>query len=414
NLYLDLSELWHYRQMLETRDSGTSSSMNMGVSYSSQIFNTPYYTSLAWRYKRDSNIMSGIQVLANEKYMEWESELKYKPSSDMELYLRVNKKDIKPVQDTTPTGKRDEMRIYGGGSYLFDTTLRFSNAGGVQGYVFKDLNNNGVKDMEEEGIPRVELFAGNNKSATTNEKGFYKFDKLKGEEASVLLDNKTLPPGYTPTTSNPQKVKLEREKIIETNFGAVAKTEISGRVFNDLNMDGELNGDDYGIQDVLIKLDDGTVDYTEQEGYYAFEYIKSGERTINLIPSSIPSNLLPLSFTKKTIVTEEGKAYKQDFPLYALRTIVGTVCADKNGNGTFDAGEEGIADVEVKIGDTSTLTDSMGRYFLKKLKSGSQKVEIVTESIPKEYELVGDTFRYIALAPEGDIKEDADFPLKRK
>ncbi|MDD5680352.1 MAG: pilus assembly protein N-terminal domain-containing protein, partial [Candidatus Omnitrophica bacterium] len=50
NLYLDLSELWHYRQMLETRDSGTSSSMNMGVSYSSQIFNTPFYTSLAWRY----------------------------------------------------------------------------------------------------------------------------------------------------------------------------------------------------------------------------------------------------------------------------------------------------------------------------------------------------------------------------
>ncbi|MDP3789889.1 MAG: hypothetical protein Q8R48_05760, partial [Candidatus Omnitrophota bacterium] len=40
NLYWDISELWHYRKMLENHDSGTSSSMNMGASYCSQIFNT--------------------------------------------------------------------------------------------------------------------------------------------------------------------------------------------------------------------------------------------------------------------------------------------------------------------------------------------------------------------------------------
>jgi len=414
NLYLDLTELWHYRQMLETRDSGTSSSMNMGVSYSSQIFNTPFYTSLAWRYKRDTNIMSGIQILSNEKYMEWESELKYKPSSDMELYLRVDKKNIKPILDTAPTNKRDEMRIYGGGSYLFDTTLRFSNAGGAQGYVFKDLNNNGVKDTGEEGIPKIDLFAENKKNATTNERGFYSFEKLKGEETSILLDIKTLPEGYTPTTSNPQTVKLEREKIAEANFGVVAKTEISGRVFNDLNMDGELSGDDYGVQDVLLKLDDSVSDYTERGGYYTFEYVNSGERTVGMTPATIPSNLLPLSVTKKTVKVEEGKTYKEDFALYALRTIVGAVFVDKDGNGKFDSGEEGVADVEVKVGDNPALTDGMGRYFLKKLKSGSQKVEIAVESIPKGYELAGDTFRNVDLAPEGDIKEDVDFPLRKK
>jgi len=414
NLYLDISELWHYREMLETHDRGTSSSISTGASYSSQIFNTPFYCSLAWRYKKDSNIMSAIQVLANEKYMEGEAELKYKPSSDMELYLRVNKKDIKPILDNSPTGKRDEMRIYGGGTYLLDTTLRFSNAGGVQGYVFKDSNNNGTKDAGEEALPRIDLFAGKNKNTTTNEKGFYRFDKLKGEETSILLDIKTLPEGYSPTTANPQTAKLEREKIAEVNFGVLTRTEITGRIFNDLNMDGELNGDDYGVADVLMKLDDGTSDYTENSGYYTFEYIKAGERTVVMNPASIPSHLLPLSYTKKTIKVEEGKTYKEDFPLYALRTIVGTVFVDKNGNGQFDSGEEGIADVEIKIADNSTLTDGMGRYFLKKLKSGSQKVEIEVESIPKDYEIIGNTFRNVDLSPEGDIKEGVDFPLKKK
>lgn len=414
NLYWDISELWHYREMLETHDRGTSSSMSMGASYSSQIFNTPFYGSLSWRYKQDSNIMSAIQVLANEKYMEGEAELKYKPSSDMELYLRVNKKNIKPILDTSPTGKKDEMRIYGGGAYLFDTTLRFSGAGGVQGYVFKDSNNNGAKDAGEEILPRIDLFADKNKNTTTNEKGFYRFDKLKGEEASILLDTKTLPEGYNPTTANPQTAKLEREKIADVNFGVIAKTEIAGRVFNDLNMDGELNGDDYGILDVLLKLDDDTSDYTENGGYYTLEYVKAGERTVTMNLASIPSHLLPLSYTKKTVKVEEGKLYKENFPLYALRTVVGTVFVDKNGNGQFDSKEEGIADVEIRIADNSTLTDNMGRYFLKKLKSGSQRIEIVAESIPEDYEIIGGTFRNVDLSPDGGIKEGVDFALRKK
>jgi uncharacterized protein (DUF2141 family) len=414
NLYFDISELWHYREMLETHDSGTSSSFNTGVSYASQIFNTPFYGSFAWRYKKDSNVMSAISVLANEEYNLLEGEIKYKPAPDMELYFRIDNKDIEPIVDTTATNKRREMRMYWGGTYLLDTTLRFSNAGGAQGYVFKDMNNNGTRDMGEDGVPKVDIFAQNTKCATTNEKGFYKFDKLKGEEASLLLDIKTLPQGYVPTVSNPQTVKLEREKIAEVNFGVLANTEVAGRVFNDVNMNGEMDGDDYGIQDVLISLDDGTVDYTATGGYYTFEYVKSGERTLNMKLQSLPANLLPLISAKKVLQVEEGKSYKEDFPLYALRTVIGTVFVDKDGNGRLDAGEEGVADVEVRSGESSTLTDNMGRYFLKKLKGGVQRVEIVIDSIPQGYELIGDYFREVELARGGDIKEDVDFPLKKK
>ena len=41
-------------------------------------------------------------------------------------------------------------------------------------------------------------------------------------------------------------------------------------------------------------------------------------------------------------------------------------------------------------------------------------VQTTVESIPKEYELIGENSRDVELAKEGDIKEDIDFPLKKK
>ena len=185
-------------------------------------------------------------------------------------------------------------------------------------------------------------------------------------------------------------------------------------IFNDITMDGKRDDEDYDVRDIRLTLDDGSVAYTDMRGYYRFDYVKEGERTLKLDPASLPLNLLPLSVSKKIVVVEEGKSYEEEFALYALRTVIGTVFVDENGNGIFEAGEEGVADVEVSIGDNITLTDDMGRFFLKKLKSGMHKIEMDITTIPEGYGIVGDAFKEITLAPIGEIKEDVDFPLKKK
>ena len=412
NLYFDISHLWHSREISESHESGTARTFSTGLAYSSQIFDTPFYGSLSLRYKNDLDVVSAISLSSEEKYKEMRAELKYKPSSDMEMYLRVNMKDVGGVVDKTKD--RDEMRIYCGGTYLFDTTLKFSKGGAVEGYVFKDENINGTRDDGEELIAGVDIYAGDKKYTTTDRNGYYKFDRVKGIQISILLDTRTLPEKYSPTTANPAIVKLEKGMISEAIFGVAARTEISGRAFNDVNMNGERDEEDQNVQDLRLTLDDGRAAYTDMHGYYSLSNVGAGERMLTIDSASLPRNLLPLSSPKRTIVTAEGESYKEDFALYALRTVIGTVFVDKNENGEFDSGEECVGDVEVMVGDNSALTDEMGRFFLKKLKGGLQKVEINPESIPEEYEIIGDAFKEVFLLPEGEIKEDVDFALRKE
>ena len=143
------------------------------------------------------------------------------------------------------------------------------------------------------------------------------------------------------------------------------------------------------------------------------EEIRPGTRILTLDTMALPFNLMPLTEPKKTVEVEGAKYYKEDFALYALRTVVGNVFIDENGNGEFDAGEEGIADAQLAVEDNLALTDDTGRYFLKRLKGGMQKIELDPESLPDGYKIKGDPFKEVMLAPEGEIKEDVNFPVIR-
>jgi len=48
-----------------------------------------------------------------------------------------------------------------------------------------------------------------------------------------------------------------------------------------------------------------------------------------------------------------------------LGTVSGIVFKDRNGDGKFASGDEGIADVKVKIGDQMAITDKYGRFHIK-------------------------------------------------
>ena len=410
NLYFDLSHKWHRREMSGTGDRGTARTINTGLSYRSQILDTPFYGSASFRYKNDLDVVSGISLTSEEKYWEWEGELKYRPSSEMEMYLRVNNRDISGRIDKTRD--RDEMRIYCGGSYLFDTGLRFRLAGSVEGRVFYDIDGDGAKGEGEKGVSRVDIYAGESKNTTTDADGHFAFNNLKGTEVLILLDTKTLPEGFSLTTANPQKAALKKDEVARVDFGIIARTELSGIVFNDLDMDGGFDKGDYGAKNIMLSLEDGSTAYTDVNGYYEFRYVKPGAHTVALNPASLPSNLLPLSSVRKETELEKGGIRKENFALYALRTVIGTVFEDTDGNGIFDKGEKGLPDVEVRTGDNVTITDKNGRFLLKKLKSGAQTIEVDADTAPEGYRLSGEGAVNITLSPLGEIKEGVDFGFR--
>ena len=412
NLYYDLGHTWYHKHMLESGDQGTLKTLTTGLLYSTQIFDTPFYGSVDLRYAKERDVMENLSLSAGENVISGEAEIKYKPSPDLETYIRVSRSKIHGILDHSHN--RRETRIWGGGTYLFDTTLRWGEGGSVKGYVFEDSNENGKKDQYEKGLPGINVYAGKFYSTDSGADGSFEFERLKDEETLVTVDTKMFPEGSKSTTPSSQKVKLERGLVTEVNFGVVAVAEISGRVFNDMNMNGIFDEGDEGVRAILIKLDDGTLAQTVPTGHYSMESVKPGKRTITLDAITLPFNLVALTDTKKTIEVKEGKYYEENFALYALRTIVGTVFIDENLNRQLDAGEKGIADVEVRVDGNATVTDDMGRFFLKKLKGGKQIVEVVIESIPEGYEIFGDAFKEVTLATKGEIREDVNFALKKK
>jgi hypothetical protein len=412
NLYYDLGHTWQHRHMIESGEKGTVGSLTTGLRYSTQILDTPFYASLNVRYRKERDTMDNLPLSSGENVLSGEGEIRYQPSSAVSTYLRVGFNRMRGVLDHTRN--RRETHIYGGGQYLFDTSLRWGVGGSMKGFVFKDFNGNGMMDLGEEGIPGIDIYAGKMYSTVTSHEGEFNFRRLKEYEISVIYDTQMLPEGYKPTTANPQKIELERGLISEVYFGVIGIAEIYGRVFNDVNMNGVFDAGDMGVRAVLLTLDDGTVVQTTRGGHYRMESIKPGKTELTMDTITLPFNLMPPAETKRFIELEEGKYYEEDFPLYALRTIIGNVFVDKNRNNKFDTGEKGMGDVEVRVDDNATLTDERGRYFLKKVKGGMQRVEVVIESLPEEYEILGDAFKEVFLVPEGEIKEDINFPLIRK
>jgi hypothetical protein len=414
NLYYDIQNNWHYRKMLnrDSHESGTIKKLSTGLNYSSRILDTPFYGSFRLRLQKEYDTMDNLPLSSGEDSILWGGEIKYRPSGDFETYIRVNRQEYRGTLDHGQN--RRETRIYGGGSYLLDTTLRWGEGGSVRGFVFTDLNGNGRKDPEEEGISGADVYAGDLHSTVTDTDGRFEFRRIKGLEISVMFDPAILPSGYRSTTPNPQTVALERGMVSMADFGVMAVAEISGRVFNDVNMNGVFDNGDKGAGNALIALGYGPMVQTMNSGHYRFENVKTGEVVLNLDTMTLPSSLLSIQKVKRTFEVEEGKYYKEDFPLYALRTIVGTIFVDKNGNGLFDADEEGAADVVLRCADSATLTDNQGRYFLKKLPGGVQEVIVDVESIPSGYELSVEPSRTIELLPEGEIMENVDFALRKK
>ncbi len=97
----------------------------------------------------------------------------------------------------------------------------------IIGKVFDDFDGDGYQDEGEPGVPGARLATVNGELITTDEFGRYHItcaavpNAQIGSNYVLKLDPRTIPDGYTPTSDNPQSIRLTRGKISELNFGIV-------------------------------------------------------------------------------------------------------------------------------------------------------------------------------------------------
>ena len=165
-----------------------------------------------------------------------------------------------------------------------------------------------------------------------------------------------------------------------TEFRVVAGT---GRVFNDLNADGNPAGDP-GLANILVQIFDANSGAllaqtrTDGNGNYTIPNLGGGPLRVQVVPPA-PFPTPPSQIVNPT----SGTNFTANFGLVTSANLRGNVFRDDNGNTNIDAGERPFAGRSIDLlqnGNViaSTVSDSDGSYSFGGLTPGAYSVRINT------------------------------------
>ncbi len=349
--------------------------------YTHQIGDTPFFMETRLRIRDEEDTESSNSFMAGEDSTEISGGIYYREYEDLEIFLTGSFSNFRP-ESLNAADPRVEAQFLTGLKYLFDTGYRWSAVGSFEGYVFKDVNGDGVRQPDEPGIPGMVIAANDGKEAATNEEGFYQLKSITGRKAVLTLDNSKIPYGYTPTSAVRQEKDILQGKTQEVNFSLTPRSEISGIIYNDLNGNGKYELTDVGVRKVKIILEDGAVAKSNNLGVYSFPNVVAGEHTVSLVLTTLPEGYLPWDVPKKTFAVFEGIRFELNFPLRAVRNVTGRVYRDENHNGNMEADEKTLSDVRILLDKKAAVSDKEGWYLFDNLNQGTYEISLDNTSLP--------------------------------
>ena len=332
------------------------------------------------------------------------------------------------VTEVVPTGwvatspaSRDVL-VPGNGSAKVDF---FAFSGGeIDGSVWNDLNQDGIRDSTDAGLAGWTIYLDLNKNLTfdasepntvTDSNGHYLFSDLPPNDYEVT---EVLPTGWQ--ISDPydwkQTVAVKRQARATQDFANFSTTNgsIQGLAFNDLNANGVRDVDSAGdfIEPGLAgwtifldannnrALDSGEVStLTDASGQYIFLSLAAGDYEVT---EQLPDgwDVSPGSDSRQTVAVIGGEtSLASDFANFTVLNgaISGTMWNDLNRNGVRDIDSLSGAVIDTplvgwslfldlnrnaayEVGEPQATTDSHGNYEFLDLQVGEYEVREIVSS----------------------------------
>ncbi|HEY9054744.1 MAG TPA: SdrD B-like domain-containing protein [Rectinemataceae bacterium] len=242
----------------------------------------------------------------------------------------------------------------------------------ISGFVFHDLDSDGVKDDGEPGLSGVQVSLAGGASALSGSDGAYSFAGLAAGSYTVNSGNLAgfFPTPYDlPTVS--RTVSLPESKT-GVNFG-LSYESISGRAFRDSNANGAFDSGEEGLAGVRLALSGaatGSV-MSGPDGSYLFDHLKGGSSLYTVAAGDVAGEYHTPYAAPFVSWTGSASASGVDFG-YSHESVSGVVFYDANRNDVYDAGEPLLSGFGVRLNTgASAVSGSDGSYLFDNLIGGS-------------------------------------------
>ncbi|MGB4710281.1 MAG: SdrD B-like domain-containing protein [Fuerstiella sp.] len=326
-----------------------------------------------------------------------------------------------------------------------------AGTGVITGLVWRDVNNDQVRDPEDTTLASWTMFLDLNgdkildpdePSALTDGDGIYTFTGVVGGKSGNSKSyevTEVIPTGWEPADVNMTAEVVEGQTTVMPDFSnwpdPEKTTSISGRVFNDGNNNGIQDTGEAGLGGWTVYADvnlNGVLDFgepaatTASNGNYSIGGLEAGGQRIVEIPAGSFTPTSPATGIRNVTTTVGVPLTNVNFGNRQRTDAAfgGVIFVDRDHDGIKDVGEEGLGGIRVyvdandngiyDIGEMEMETeydlyytpdvDEAGRYRFDHLPGGTY---IVRQELPDELSGTPDTElrKVISLGASDDLSD---------
>jgi hypothetical protein len=171
---------------------------------------------------------------------------------------------------------------------------------------------------------------------------------------------------------------------------------IEGRVFRDNNVNGAFNYGEQGLVGLQVKLDDGQLAETDEQGRYKFFDVGQGEHTVSLALTQFSG---PVRMTTKNMASVDlirQRIGVVNFGIVDFARVTGSVYNDLRFEGQKAPDAKGLAGVHLTLDDgnrqRTVVAQDTGDFEIDDVAPGDYRISVDAGTLPANYLLQQDTF----------------------
>jgi hypothetical protein len=184
---------------------------------------------------------------------------------------------------------------------------------------------------------------------------------------------------------------------------------IEGRVFRDNNVNGAFNFGEQGLVGLQVRLDDGEIAETDEQGRYKFREVSQGEHSVSLALTQFAGPVRMTTKNQASVDLIRQRTGIVNFGVVDFARVTGSVFNDLRFEGTRPPDAKGLPGVHLLLDDgksrRTVVAQDTGDFEVDDVAPGDYMISVDSSTLPANYSLAEDTFT-LHVSPVSTVVEN--------